>query len=49
MDVLRSELAVDLRMMPQANYLILYRERDDHVRIERILHSARDVGVLMGE
>ena len=47
--VLRGELAVDWRMMPHANYLIFYREEDDHVLIERILNSAPDVGVLMGE
>jgi toxin ParE1/3/4 len=49
MGLSRSELAVGLRMMPHANYLIFYRELDDHVRIERVLHGARDVGNLMRE
>ncbi len=44
----RAELAVGLRVMPHGNYLIFYRELDDGVRIERILHGARDVGSLIG-
>jgi toxin ParE1/3/4 len=47
MGVSRSELAVGLRMMPHANYLIFYRELEDHIRIERVLHGARDLGDLM--
>ena len=47
--VMRQDVAADLRMLPHASYLIFYREQEDHVRIERILHRARDVDALMGE
>ena len=46
--VVRHDVAVDLRMLPHGSYLIFYREQEDHVRIERILHRARDVDALMG-
>ena len=31
-------------MLPHGRYLIFYREAGKVVRIERILHSARDIG-----
>jgi toxin ParE1/3/4 len=42
----REGLAPGLRMMPYRRYLIFYRPAGGEVRIERILHSARDVGRL---
>ena len=46
--VVRHDVAADLRMLPHGSYMIFYREQEDHVRIERILHRARDVDALMG-
>ena len=46
--VVRHDLAADLRMLPHGSYMIFYSEQEDHVRIERILHRARDVDALMG-
>lgn len=40
----RPELGQGMRMQPHGRYLIFYRRRGQQVRIERILHSARDVG-----
>lgn len=40
----RTELGKDLRMLPHRRYLTFYRVEDNHVRILRILHSARDIG-----
>ena len=45
--VARHDLAAELRMLPHESYLIFYREQGDHVRIERILHRARDVDALI--
>lgn len=42
----REELAPGLRMMPYRRYLIFYIPTGRAIRIERILHSARDVGGL---
>lgn len=39
----RRELAPDLRSKPHGQYLIFYRPGPAVVRIERILHGARDV------
>ena len=39
----RPELAPDLRSKPHGRYVIFYTPVDDEVRIERILHGARDV------
>ncbi len=47
MGVARHDVALDLRMLPHGSYLIFYREQEDHVRIERILHRARDVNALI--
>jgi len=41
---LRPELGDGVAMMPHGRYLIFYREADKVVRIERIMHSARDIG-----
>ena len=40
---LRPELGEGIRMLPQGRYLIFYREARRAVRIERILHGARDI------
>ena len=39
----RPELAPGLRSMPHGQYLIFYTPGQEVVRIERILHGARDV------
>jgi toxin ParE1/3/4 len=40
----RPELGDGIGMFPHGRYLIFYRETHRAVRIERIMHSARDVG-----
>jgi toxin ParE1/3/4 len=42
----REELAPGSRVMPYRRYLIFYRPSGRDIRIERILHGARDVGRL---
>jgi toxin ParE1/3/4 len=42
----RPELAEGLRSLPHGRYLIFYRNLDDEVRIERILHRARDIAAI---
>lgn len=46
---IRADLAADLRMAAIARYLIFFRVMDEKrtVRIERVLHSARDITRLM--
>ena len=44
---LRPELGPDIRRALCKRYLILFRERETDVRIERILHGARDVPRVM--
>ena len=39
----RSELGEGIRMWPHGRYLIFYREQGQAIRIERILHSSRDI------
>lgn len=39
---LRDDITAGLRMVAHGDYLIFYRETDGGVRIERILHGARD-------
>ena len=41
--VLRPELGEGVRMVTHGRYLIFYRENKSAVRIERIMHSARDI------
>ena len=38
----RGEIVAGLRMAAHGDYLIFYRETDGGIRIERILHGARD-------
>ena len=44
----RPELAPDLRSKPYGSYVIFYTPGTDVVRIERILHGARDLGAELG-
>lgn len=39
----RPKLGADLRSKPHGNYLIFYTPEAEVVRVERILHGARDV------
>ena len=40
----RPELGEGVRMLPHGRYLIFYREVNKALRIERIMHGARDIG-----
>jgi toxin ParE1/3/4 len=40
----RPELGDGISMLPHGRYLIFYREANKTLRIERIMHSARDIG-----
>ena len=44
----RPELAEKLRSVPHGGYVIFYTASEEEVRIERILHGARDVETEMG-
>ena len=44
----REDLIKGLRVFPVANYVIYYRPEGDTVRIERVLHGARDADSLLG-
>lgn len=44
--MLRPELLGRLRMLPHGRYLIFYQALQDTVRIERILHGARNISAL---
>jgi toxin ParE1/3/4 len=40
----RPDLGTDIHMFPHGRYLIFYREHEDNIRIERVMHGARDIG-----
>ena len=40
----RPELGNGVRMLPHGRYLIFYRENEGMIRIERVMHGARDIG-----
>jgi toxin ParE1/3/4 len=40
----RPELGEGVRMLPHGRYLIFYRAHDAMIRIERVMHGARDIG-----
>jgi toxin ParE1/3/4 len=40
---LRLELGERIRLVPFGRYLIFYTVQADHVRIERIIHGARNI------
>jgi toxin ParE1/3/4 len=42
----REELVPGLRMFAVGNYVIYYRPQTDGVRLERVLHGARDADAL---
>lgn len=39
----RPELGNDIRMSPHGRYLIFYSEHLGSIRIERVMHGARDI------
>lgn len=41
---LRPELGEGICMLPHGRYLIFYRAVNQDLRIERIMHGARDIG-----
>jgi toxin ParE1/3/4 len=45
----REDLAAGLRMAPMGRYVVFFRVLDDGVRIERVLHGARDIPALFGQ
>jgi toxin ParE1/3/4 len=40
---LRSDLAPDIRMAVHTNYLIFFRVLSNEIRVERVLHGARNL------
>ena len=40
---LRENLGIDIRMLSFGRYLIFYTIQNDRIRIERVLHSARNL------
>ncbi len=40
---LRENIGPGIRVAPHGSYLIFYRIADDGIRIERVLHGARDL------
>jgi toxin ParE1/3/4 len=45
---MRDDLADGLRSIPFGAYLIFYRLYTDEIRIERVLHGARNLNALFG-
>ena len=45
----REDLAPGLRMAPMGHYAIFFRVLGDVVRIERVLHGARDLPAVFGQ
>ncbi|TPN83138.1 type II toxin-antitoxin system RelE/ParE family toxin [Mesorhizobium sp. CU2] len=45
----RYSLSPNLRSVPFQHYVIFYIAEDDDVRIERILHGARDIDAIFEE
>jgi toxin ParE1/3/4 len=44
----REDLAPGLRMAPMGRYVVFFRVLGDMVRIERVLHGARDLPAIFG-
>jgi toxin ParE1/3/4 len=44
----REDLAPGLRMAPMGRYVIFFRVLGDVVRIERVLHGARNLRAILG-
>lgn len=47
--VAKPEYAADLRMLPYQRYLIFFSSNTDAVKIERVLHSARNLQQLFDD
>lgn len=45
--VARFELRAGLRSKPHGSYVIFYSVLEEVIRIERILHGGRDIGVIL--
>lgn len=45
----RSSLMPNLRSIPFQHYVVFYVAEGDNVRIERVLHSARDIEAVFDE
>ncbi len=45
----RDDVAPGIRMVVHGNYLVFYRILADQIRIERVLHGARDIVRLLGD
>jgi toxin ParE1/3/4 len=45
---LRPEIAPEARLAAVQRYVILFRIADDVVRVERVVHGARDLPAMMG-
>ena len=45
----REDLAPGLRMAPMGGYVVFFRVLGDSVRIERVLHGARDLPAIFGQ
>ena len=43
----RDDFRPDLRSLSHGNYVIYFRQRQDHLEIVRVLHGARDIGGLL--
>jgi plasmid stabilization system protein ParE len=46
---LRPEIGTETRLATVGNYVILFRIRQNAVRIERVLHGSRDLLSILGE
>ena len=44
----REDLAPGLRIAPMGRYVVFFRILGDMIRIERVLHSARDLPTIFG-
>lgn len=44
----RSDLPEGLRLHPVKSYLIVYRPLPDGIDVVRVLHAARQIGILFG-
>lgn len=45
----REDLAPGLRMAPMGRYVVFFRVLGDMLRIERVLHGARDLPAIFGQ
>ncbi len=44
--VRRDDIVLGFRSLPYGRYLIFYTVDDKQIRIERVLHAARDIGAI---